>query len=376
MTATIESTDIPTQSTLPRSPLGRIADDGEALYVAARLAARFARGAAERDAHRRLPFPELAALSRTGLLGITAPRPLGGADVSVRTLVEVHRLIAAADPSIAQIIRSHFACLQAVRQRGSAAQQRFLFGEALEGRRFALAEKDGGDRTVVTSTSDGMVRVDGVKRRATGVVLAHWIGVHAAGSGAHWTAFVSAEAPGVLSIDDWAGVGLRTSASGSVQLSGVRAAKGHMVRTEGRPGGPVTALLGAAIGVGIAAGAVDDATRLLDHDADPLLVNGFGEIYLLVRGAEAVLAGAAEALDAAPSEGSSDGELAVASARALGIRVAAEVTGALHDLVGARIEPDQSTLHRHWREARANGVLDPAHDAVAVVGRRALRTSA
>lgn len=80
-----------------------IADDAEALEVAAKLAEEFTTDASRRDAERLLPVAELDLLSSSGLLGITVPASHGGADVTATTLAEVFRLLGAADPNIAQI---------------------------------------------------------------------------------------------------------------------------------------------------------------------------------------------------------------------------------------------------------------------------------
>lgn len=54
-----------------------IADDAEALAVAASLAAEFRAGASARDAERRLPREELDRLSASGLLAVTVPAEHG-----------------------------------------------------------------------------------------------------------------------------------------------------------------------------------------------------------------------------------------------------------------------------------------------------------
>lgn len=68
-----------------------IGGDGS-LAVAAELAADFRKGAAERDAVRRLPYAELERLFASGLLAVTVPAEFGGADVRTETLAEMFRL--------------------------------------------------------------------------------------------------------------------------------------------------------------------------------------------------------------------------------------------------------------------------------------------
>lgn len=136
-------------TTIPASASVRvIRGDAEALAVAAQLAEEFAAGAADRDAHRRLPEAELAELSASGLLGVTVPAAHGGADVATTTLAEVFRLLAAADPNLAQIPQSHFAYVNVLRAQGTPEQQRFFFAELLAGKRLGNAQSEAGTKHV------------------------------------------------------------------------------------------------------------------------------------------------------------------------------------------------------------------------------------
>lgn len=124
-----------------------IADDAEALAVAAALADAFRAGATGRDAERRLPRAELDRLSASGLLAVTVPAEHGGADVTQETLAEIFRLLASADASLAQIPQSHFVYVNVIRRQGTPKQRAFLFGEVLAGRRFGNAQSEAGDQT-------------------------------------------------------------------------------------------------------------------------------------------------------------------------------------------------------------------------------------
>src|SRR5690349_12718945 len=82
----------------------------EAVTAAHRLAAELAPGAIQRDRDGAtvIPSAALAALDSSGLLAITVPATDGGPGLGSRTLAEVARIIAAADPSIAQVPQAHF----------------------------------------------------------------------------------------------------------------------------------------------------------------------------------------------------------------------------------------------------------------------------
>ena len=202
-----------------------ITTDAKALAVATSVARLTAHGAAERDARHTLPCEQLEVLSGSGLLGITVPRGHGGADVSVTTLIEVFRLLAVADPNVARITQSHMVYLDLLRHHSTPDQRRIFFAEALAGKRFANAHAEPAAahpldvRTRLARDGAGF-RLRGMKGSTTGALLAHWFGVLARDDEDRLrVAYIPADAPGVTVIDDWAGRGQRTTASGTVQLT-------------------------------------------------------------------------------------------------------------------------------------------------------------
>ncbi len=178
-----------------------------------------------RDRQRRLPVAELEAFSQSGLWGISVPRAYGGAEVGYRTLAEVLKIIAAVDPSLAQLPQNHLAVLDHLRLDGSEEQKRFFYGLVLDGVRFGNAFSERHSRTVaefqtrVLADGDGF-RIDGRKFYSSGALLAHW--VPAVGLDAEQRAhlaFIPRDAPGLTVIDDWSGFGQRTSLGGAVELA-------------------------------------------------------------------------------------------------------------------------------------------------------------
>ena len=209
-------------------------------------------------------------------------------DVSASTLAEVFRLIATADPNIAQIPHSHFVYANLVRVAGTPEQQRFFFSELLEGGRFGNAQselKTPGVNVVetrLTRDEPGWFRLNGAKGYCTGAIFATWIPVLARlddgtpEGGEELVAFVERSAEGVTVVDDWGGMGQRTTASGTVELHGVRVAAEHVVRRGKAFDGPhsygaFAQLLHAAIEVGIARGVLDEAADVRAHPGAPAL---------------------------------------------------------------------------------------------------------
>lgn len=378
-----------------------IADEAEALAVASELAADFRKDAAERDAARRLPHAELERLSASGLLGVGVPAEFGGADVGAGTLAEIFRLLGAADASLAQIPQSHFVYVNVLRRQGTHAQQEFFFGEVLRGRRFGNAQSEAGTkhvqdiRTRLARRPDGSYVLDGVKHYSTGALFAHWIPVLArADDDTLHVAYVPRDSPGLTVVDDWDGMGQRTTASGTVRLERVpvpadRVVPHHLTFQGPQLHGAVAQLLHAAIDAGIASGALAEAVEFVRTKsrpwfesgletaaADPLLIQRFGELAIRVRAAEALLREAARAVDTArddlTDDSAAEASIAVATAKVTTSETAVEVGSALFEVAGTRSALDSLGLHRHWRDARTHTLHDPARWKVQHIGRYVL----
>ena len=136
-----------------------LASDEEALAAARDFAKTIRPGAAERDATRARPWEEIRSLRGSGLLGITVPTEYGGHTVSIRTLVDIFRIISAADPAIGQIPQNHFSHIENIRVLGTPEQKQFFYGEILRGALFgnALSERGtaGGQRNLENSSQTG-----------------------------------------------------------------------------------------------------------------------------------------------------------------------------------------------------------------------------
>ena len=104
------------------------------------------------------------------------------------------RVLARADPSVAQLLLAHFVVQHALAGLGDTEPAPRLFAEVLAGARIGNASVERGtarstDRhTSATRQPDGRWRVDGRKYYATGALGAAWIAVAAvdpAGQGPH-----------------------------------------------------------------------------------------------------------------------------------------------------------------------------------------------
>ncbi|MFD9550100.1 SfnB family sulfur acquisition oxidoreductase [Nocardia salmonicida] len=405
----------------------RIATADQAVRIAAELAEAFAAGAAERDLSRRLPHEELDQLSASGLLAITVPAEFGGADLPPSVVAEVVRILAAADPNIAQVPHSHFVYLNLLRLAGTRAQQRDYFGKVLAGARIANAQSERSGATVAEIATvlrpvgdpagRGDARrfvVEGTKFYCTGSLFADVLAVLTrlddpqAISGlepGEYVAFVPALEPGVRIVDDWDALGQRTTGSGTVEFAAVEVGHEQLVSRASAVNAPTgygafAQLLHAAIDAGIARGALQAAAEFVRTRSrpwfeaqvanaadDPLVVQRFGELAVAVAAAESTLITAGAAVDAAVRPGViADGEdpvahlesagarasIAVATAKILADRAANEVSAAIFEVGGTRSAASEHRLDHFWRNARTHTLHDPVRWKYQHIGRAVL----
>jgi SfnB family sulfur acquisition oxidoreductase len=385
-----------------------IASPDEALDVAAKLAAEFDAEAAARDADRRLPHDQVQALKQSGLLAVSVPTEYGGIAAPAVVLAEVFRLFAHADPSLAQIPHSHFVFLEALRLQGDDSQKAYFYERVRSGALLANAQSERGpytidvDTTVLVRQPSGDYLLSGRKYYCTGAWFADWVLVRASLAGSEEVpsastpkavAFVARDADGLKIIDDWDGMGQRTTASGTVTLFNVAVPAEHVV-----PFSPIFSgatlygaraqLLHSAIDVGIATGAlaagVRQAERARPHfeagvataAEDVTLVQVAGELTVTVRGAQALLAEAARRVDAATAdptdESTADASIAVAVAKVAAVRASLEASNVLFELGGTRSASASANLSRYWRDARTHTLHDPNRWKVQHIGRYTL----
>ncbi|WP_028942335.1 SfnB family sulfur acquisition oxidoreductase [Pseudomonas vranovensis] len=371
----------------PHENVAVIHTDAQALEVAEKLAGQLRRDSILRDRERRLPHPELALFSRSGLWAISVPKAFGGAGVSNVTLAKVIARIAQADASLGQIPQNHFYALEVLRVNGSAAQQQRLYAEVMAGQRFgnALAElgtKTAHDRTTALSRDGDAYRINGRKFYATGALYAQRIPTSVVDErGVQQLVFVPAESAGLKVIDDWSGFGQRTTGSGSVVFDNVPVAADDVVPFQSafeRPTtvGPLAQILHAAIDTGIARAAYEDALQFVRTRTrpwidsgidkaceDPLTLKSFGHLAIRLHAAEALLERAGECLDRAQSEPDATtvaaASIAVAEARAISTEISLAAGSTLFELAGSQATLAEHGLDRHWRNARVHTLHDP-----------------
>jgi SfnB family sulfur acquisition oxidoreductase len=385
-------------------PVPRLRSAAEAIAAARAFAAAIAPGAVERDAEPSVPAAELEALGRTGILALGVPVERGGAGASFATIVECMRILSVADPAIGQIPQNHFMLVDALVRYGDVAQKELLLGEVVRGARFGNAWSERGGRhaldtkTALRETADGL-RLSGRKYYSTGALSAQWVPVLArdetrAADEARCFVYLPREVDGLEVDQDWTAFGQRATMSGTTVLDDVAVRPEWVLRTpEHKTRADTFAAFGqilhAAVDVGIARGALDEAARHARTKArpffeaeverladEPYVVAAFGRLEVRVRAAEALLDAAARALNAAAADPTPElidaARMGVAAARACGAETAVEVAADALDALGSSAADAAYGLDRHWRNARTHTLHDPTRWKHVHLGRNLL----
>ncbi|WP_130802728.1 SfnB family sulfur acquisition oxidoreductase [Acinetobacter ihumii] len=374
-------------STQNYSALRVIQNDAEALAIAKELSQQFKEKSIARDAERLLPFDEIEAFSQSGLWAITVPKRYGGAEVSSFTVAKIIALFSGVDGSIGQIPQNHFYALEVLRNTGTEQQKQRLYQEVLKGARLgnALAEfkpKNASlKQTALTTFEDGY-RINGEKFYCTGSLFAHRIPTLVVDAeGREYLAFVKRDSEGLTLIDNWTGFGQRVTGSGSVKFHQVFVAAEDVIPFDSafhQPTlvGPFAQIMHAAIEVGIARAAFEETLKRvhqarpwIDSDVetaaqDPLSIYEIGRIAADVRASEALLKQAAQSIDAAKlnttSESIAQASIDVAKVRAHSTDTALKASSKLIELAGSRGSQTEDGLDRFWRNARVHTLHDAA----------------
>ncbi|WP_323154281.1 SfnB family sulfur acquisition oxidoreductase [Pseudomonas alvandae] len=378
-------------------PAQVLRNDAEAIEAAHQLAQVARQQAARRDQQRKLPWSEIEQFTRSGLGSIAVPREYGGPQVSSVTVAEVFAIICAADPALGQIPQNQFGVLQLILATGTERQKKILLQSLLEGWRIGNAGPERGTRNTlelkarITADGDGFV-INGQKFYSTGALFAHWVAVKALDDeGRQVLAFVRRGTPGLRIVDDWSGFGQRTTASGTVLLNNVRV-DAELVLDNWRINevpnvqGAFSQLIQAAIDLGIARGAIDDAIAFVRERARPWIeakverasddlyvIADVGRLKIELHAAEALLRKAGQILDqvnAAPitEQSAARASIAVAEAKVLTTEIALNASEKLFELAGSRATLAEFNLDRHWRNARVHTLHDPVRWKYHAVG--------
>ena len=373
---------------------------GSDLVAAVRaIVPKISEGAAVRDADRVFGFAEMDLVRKAGVPAARVPAAYGGSDCSMVELCEVILLISSADPNLGQSIQPHFVIIDWLLNDATEDQRRRYFAAVVDGALFANAFAEIGKKTGEAGTSitaDGTgYRLDGTKFYSTGSLYSDYMYSSAVrDDGMTCIVMYPRAREGVTVIDDWHGMGQRTTASGTTQFKSVRIEADEIIpmprwNAERNFVGTSSQLTHAAIDVGIAFGALRDSIQYVRsrkmNTEDPYVVSAVGQMTVIAHGAEAILYRAAAILDRtidAYRQGRRgadleslliEGAIAVAEAKAAANEASLKVSEMMYQVGGASMTVRSHNFDRHWRNARTHTTHDPVAQKYKLIGDFKLR---
>jgi alkylation response protein AidB-like acyl-CoA dehydrogenase len=359
-------------------------------------------GAHARELSRTLLFDEVAELRALGFASWRLPVELGGAGLGFAELIERVIDLAAADPSLAHLVRGHVAFVEQLLADGLGTRPLTEHGrrwvERLTRGEFVGNAQSERQETGVLTTRlerDGRtLRLTGTKYYTTGSIYADWIHLAALDGDERVAVTVDARQPGVRSVDDWDGIGQLLTGSGTTTFDGALVDPADVERAAPGRGwqhlGVVFQLVLLAAVAGIARSALDDAVAYVTPRRrtfgfagetlpreDPLVQAVVGRVSSVALSARELVLGVARRAGAALGELRA-GRATPADLQPLLLDVyrlqqvvpplVLEATTELFEVGGATAVTRAAGLDRHWRNARTIASHNPAAQRSRAIG--------
>jgi alkylation response protein AidB-like acyl-CoA dehydrogenase len=369
-----------------------------------RLAIAFTAVAAERDREGTAPFGEVEQLRATGALPALVPQELGGGGLDWLTVLRALRPVIRADAGLGHVFAYHYVNSWRLQLNENTENIEGLQRELAENHLFWGGAGNPRDAGLQLTPAEGGFTVSGRKFFATGAQVADRVTASATrtDTGEKLAIIVDSTQPTVVHHDDWANIGQRLSASGSVSFDSAFVPDRYVLGYGGqsgeryRPYASLSILFFQAalnhLHVGLAEGALAAAAEYVRSTTKPWSTSGvqrasddpyirelMGELTAATRAADALTWRSTELLAEAAAKGWSlgdeeRGEVAVdiAAAKVVSTKTVLDVTSRLFELTGARATGESYAFDRFWRNARTITLHDPVAYKAQEVGIHAL----
>jgi alkylation response protein AidB-like acyl-CoA dehydrogenase len=331
----------------------------------------------------RMPLPEaLAAVRGCGVLGLAVPAEYGGMSRDAASVNRVVRDIARVDASMAIILFQHFAVSARIVDWGNEEQKNALLHQVASGKCLlasAWSESGAGadKRRIATRAQrqlDGGWLLDGAKSFTTGAGIADLYLVltqsgedtgESTSYGAAGQSFflVEAENPGLVPTDVLDLVGMRTSATGFIELRSCRVGAEALLGPEGEAARIIStvresgATLG-AVSVGIAEAALE---ILLEHAHKRSLTSQQAVRHRIVDLATRIEAARA-IVERSGRKDSDDPGMTTLYSKLFASTVGESVVAEVHRMLGSTGFVRTHPINRLGHDARAISLMGPTND--------------
>ncbi|EPF69951.1 acyl-CoA dehydrogenase family protein [Acinetobacter rudis] len=361
----------------------------DATTVAQLLSQQFALTAIERDRAGGTPKYERDLIRQSGLLSLSIPAELGGFSGRWQDVLDVVRIFAQADSSLAHVFAFHHLHLATIRLFGSPTQWHNWFKLTAEKSWFwgnALNPLD--KRTTVKYQDQGWYEFSGKKSFCSGAIDSEMLIASAVDepSGKLLIAAIPTARSGITLYHDWDNIGQRQTDSGSAIFERVRVEEKDMLLNPGPLSTPfaslrplIAQLIFINMFLGIAEGAFAEAKHYTQNETrawflsdvehaneDPYTLRHYGEFWLQLESLRLLNQHAIAKLQAAWDIGESltadqrgEVSLAVATAKVAATRTSLDITSRIFEVTGARATHAALRLDRFWRNVRTQTLHDP-----------------
>lgn len=347
-----------------------------------------AASAVDDDLAARWPAETMHALAEAGLMGLTAPREVGGHEAGMRGLVAIAEVLARESASAGLCFGMHCVGTAVIAAKATPAQRDRYLAPIARGEHIttlALSEPGSGafffyPETTLVRVDDGFL-VNGTKSFVTNGAHADSFVISTAplagpeNEGQFNCVLVDRDTPGLTFLDTWAGFGMRSNESRTLRLEQARIPTDNLLGEVGdqlwyifEVVAPYFLMAMAGTYLGLAQAAFDEArqhvgTRRYAHSgellgASPIVSHRLGDLWIALEGARELIYAAADKGDA----GAADALPAILASKAAAADAAVMIANEAMTLGGGAAYRDNSRLARILRDARASHVMGPTTD--------------
>jgi alkylation response protein AidB-like acyl-CoA dehydrogenase len=372
--------------------------------LARAIGAELRKTAGQRERNGESASAAVSLLRESGLVNLLIPKKFGGLGATFKEVAHVILEISKGDASIGALLAFHFDVSAIPRLSDFKGGAEVIERASAEGRWFWGNSLQGGFVKTFTATPlpGGRFRLNGRKEWSTGFPDANMAIVMAYRPDIDEVVFfrIPPDRKGLVFHDDWDHLGLRLSNIVTIDYIDVEVeADEVIVSTHGKRvvGFPPfynsisSVFLNGATQLGAALGAVEQAraytktkTRprggLASATEDPYILAGYGEFWIKLRAALALLDKVAEEAQEAYERRLTSltpreiGEIGISAAalRVFTAQVGLEVTSRVYDVTGAHATANSHGFDRYWRDIRILSARHPLSYATKSVGDYAL----
>jgi alkylation response protein AidB-like acyl-CoA dehydrogenase len=373
----------------------------EARAVAQQLADDFESTAVERDRRGGTPKRERDLIRQSGLLSLSIPHELGGWGASWSEVLDVVRIFARSDGSLAHVFGFQHLMLATARLFGRREQWQPLFEGTVQNSWFWGNALNPLDARTSLIRRDGALFINGQKSFCSGSPDSDMLIVSALRPPEPRLAVVAipTSRDGVVVHGDWDNMGQRQTDSGSVELRNVSIDASELLDEPGPLGSIfaslrpcVAQLILANVYLGLAEGAFAHArayTRtskrpwlnsgVAQATDDPYVLHRYGNMWVALESARLLTDRAGQELSQAwaqendlTREARGRTALAIAAAKVATTRVGLDVSSQIFDVMSARATAASAGLDRFWRNLRTHTLHDPLDYKLRELGEHAL----